>query len=139
MAELTSSPIDHAAMSARAHRADLGAVLVFHGTTRNHHAGRTVLRLAYEAYESMAREGLARLEREACERFAIAHCEITHRLGEVPPTEASVVVAVGSVHRAAAYDASRWVMDELKARIPIWKLERFEDGETQWVPGTPLR
>ena len=139
MAELTLGPIDHAAMSARAHRADLGAVLVFHGTTRDHHDGRRVLQLAYEAYESMAREGLSRLEREARERFDIAHCEITHRLGEVPPTEASVVVVVGSVHRAAAFDASRWVMDELKARIPIWKRERFEDGDAQWVVGTPLR
>jgi len=139
MAELTWGVIDHAAMLARAARADRGAVLVFLGTTRDHHDGRRVLRLAYEAYDRMALQALAGLEREACERFSIEHCEVTHRLGEVPPAEASVAVVVGSAHRAAAFDASRWVMDELKARVPIWKLEHFEDGDAQWVQGAPLR
>ncbi|MEO5987946.1 MAG: molybdenum cofactor biosynthesis protein MoaE [Candidatus Eisenbacteria bacterium] len=139
MAELTLAAIDQAALQARAIRADCGAVIVFLGTTRDHHDGRRVLQLAYEAYESMALEALARLEREACERFEVSHCEVTHRLGEVPPTEASVVVVVSAAHRGAAYEASRWVMDELKARVPIWKRERFEDGNSQWVDGTPLR
>lgn len=139
MAQLTHAAIDHAALQARATRADCGAIVLFLGTTRDHHNGRRVLQLAYEAYEPMALEALARLEREAQERFGVAHCEVTHRLGEVPPGEASVVVAVSSAHRAAAYEASRWLMDELKARVPIWKRERFEDGDAQWVSGTPLR
>lgn len=138
MAGLITGAIDHAALQARATRADCGAVVLFLGTTRNHHAGRRVVRLAYEAYERMALPALESLEREACKRFEIASCEVVHRLGEVPPSEASVVVAVSAVHRAAAYDASRWVMDELKAHVPIWKLERFEDGEARWVEGTPL-
>lgn len=138
MAELTPGPIDHAAMQARASRADCGAVVVFLGTTRNHHEGRRVTRLAYEAYESMALAALAALEREALARFAIAHCEVVHRLGEVPPAEASVVVVVSAAHRAAAFDASRWLMDELKAHVPIWKREHFEGGGAEWVTGTPL-
>ncbi len=139
MAELTPGEIDHAALMARATRADCGAVVLFLGTTRDHHDGRRVLRLAYEAYEPMALEVLAQLEREACERFNASYCEVTHRLGEVPPCEASVVVVVSAAHRGAAYDASRWVMDQLKARAPIWKQERFAGGGSQWVHGTPLR
>ena len=86
----------------------------------------------------MALAALTALERQACERFAIASCRIVHRLGEVPPAEASVIVVVASHHRAAAFDACRWVMDALKATVPIWKKEHFEGGDAEWVTGTPL-
>jgi molybdopterin synthase catalytic subunit len=94
--------------------------------------------LAYEAYEPMALEALAALERAACERFAIAACEIVHRLGEVPLSEASVVVAVAAAHREAAFEACRWAMDELKRSVPIWKKEFYEEGGAEWVEGTKL-
>lgn len=138
MAELTHDVLDGAALAATLRRPDCGAVLTFEGTTRDHHDGRRVVRLAYEAYEPMALRELESLERESCERFDIRACVIAHRLGEVPPTEASVVVVVASHHRGPAFDACRWVMDELKKRVPIWKQERYDDGGAEWVEGTKL-
>lgn len=138
MAELTREAIDAAARATAAARADCGAIVQFLGTTRDHHEGRRVLRLEYEAYERMALEALGRLEREACSRFGVATCDVVARLGVVPPAEASVVVTIASAHRGAAFDACRWVMDELKATVPIWKKEFFADGDADWVKGTPL-
>lgn len=137
MAALTRGRIDHDALLRDAGRGDCGAVVLFLGTTRDHHEGRVVTRLEYEAYEAMALEALGALEREAARRHAIASCAIVHRLGEVPIGEASVAVVVAAAHRAAAYEASRWAMDELKRTVPIWKKEFFEDGE-DWVKGTRL-
>ena len=95
--------------------------------------------LAYEAYEPMARAALLALEQETTRRFDVASCTIVHRLGVVPPTEASVVVVVAAAHRGPAFDACRWAMDELKRSVPIWKKERYEDGGEDWVEGTLLR
>lgn len=138
MADLTHAPIDAAALLAAAARSDLGAIDLFLGTTRDHHQGRRVTRLEYEAYEPMALAALEAIERGACERFAIASCVIVHRLGVVPPAEASVAVVTAAAHRAPAFDATRWAMDELKRSVPIWKKEQFEDGESAWVEGHPL-
>lgn len=138
MAELVRAPLDVAALLAAAAHPACGAVNLFLGTTRDHHQGRRVLRLEYEAYDRMALAALETLEREARERFQLAHCAIVHRLGEVPVTEASVAVVTSSAHRAAAFDAARWVMDELKRSVPIWKKEHFEGGDTAWVAGHPL-
>lgn len=138
MAELTHDRLDDAAMTAAATRADAGAVVTFLGTTRDHHEGRRVTRLEYEAYAPMALAALAVIEREACTRFEVFSCAIAHRLGEVPPAEASVVVVVAAAHRGPAFDACRWAMDELKRTVPIWKKEWFEGGDGTWAGGTPL-
>jgi molybdopterin synthase catalytic subunit len=138
VAELVRAPLDVTALLAAAAHPACGAVNLFLGTTRDHHQGRRVLRLEYEAYDRMALEALERLERVARERFQLAHCAIVHRLGQVPVTEASVAVVTSSAHRAAAFDAARWVMDELKRSVPIWKKEHFEGGDTAWVAGHPL-
>jgi molybdopterin synthase catalytic subunit len=138
VAELVHTRLDDAAMTAAAARPDCGAIVTFLGTTRNHHEGRRVLRLEYEAYEPMALEALARIEREACARHAVASCAIAHRLGEVPRAEASVVVVVAAAHRGAAFDACRWAMDELKRAVPIWKKEHFAEGGAAWVEGHRL-
>ena len=138
MADLVRAAIDVPALLAAAAHPACGAVNLFLGTTRDHHAGRRVLRLEYEAYESMALAALESLERAARERFGLAHCVIVHRLGEVPVTEASVAVVVSAAHRAAAFDAARWAMDELKRSVPIWKKEHFEGGGAEWVAGHPL-
>lgn len=121
-----------------ASRPDCGAVVVFLGTTRDHHQGRRVVRLAYEGYEPMALAALETLERGAASRFEIATCRIVHRLGDVPLTEASVVVVTTAAHRAAAFDAARWAMDELKRSVPIWKKEFYAEGGEEWVEGTKL-
>lgn len=138
MAELVHAPIDVAGLIARAARPDCGALAVFLGTTRDHHEGRRVVRLAYEAYEPMAIASLEALERAARERFGVASCAIVHRLGDVPVAEPSVIVLVSAPHRAAAFDACRWTMDELKKSAPIWKREHFEDGGAEWVQGHAL-
>ncbi len=138
MALLTERAIDVVGLTAEGARDDCGAVVVFLGTTRDHHDGRPVVELAYEGYARMAEPALARLEREACRRFAIAACSVVHRLGVVPVREASVAVVVHSEHRRAAFEAAQWVMDELKRSVPIWKRERYADGSGEWVEGHPL-
>lgn len=139
MAELAHGPIETSQLMAEALRPDCGAVVLFLGTTRDHHDGRTVERLSYEAYEPMALAALAALEAEAARRFEIASCRVVHRLGEVPIREASVAVVVVAAHRAAAFDAARWTMDELKRAVPIWKKEHFAAGGGEaWVEGHDL-
>jgi molybdopterin synthase catalytic subunit len=138
VAELTREAIPVERLLAAAARPDCGAVAVFLGTTRDHHQGRRVTRLAYEAYEPMALAALDALEREVSRRFEIATCRIVHRLGDVPLADASVVVVVAAGHRGAAFDACRWAMDELKRGVPIWKKEFFAEGGEAWVEGTKL-
>jgi molybdopterin synthase catalytic subunit len=138
VAELTRAPIAVERLLAEAARPDCGAVALFLGTTRDHHEGRRVLRLAYEAYEPMALAALERLEAEAVSRDGAARCRIVHRLGEVPIGEASVAVVVTAAHRAPAFEACRRAMDDLKRTAPIWKREFFAEGGSAWVEGMPL-
>ena len=138
MAELVHMPLDITRLVADAARPDCGAIAFFLGTTRDHHQGRRVERLFYEAYEPMALTTLAAIERDATLRFEIATCRIVHRLGDVPIAEASVAVVVAAGHRGPAFDACRWAMDTLKRSVPIWKREFFSEGDTEWVAGTPL-
>jgi molybdopterin synthase catalytic subunit len=138
VAAITRDTLDGASLLRACGRPDCGAQVLFLGTTRDHHGGRQVRELAYEAYEPMALAALEAIERAVLDRFEVRHCAIVHRLGVVPVGEASVAVAVASAHRAAAFDAGRWAMDELKRTVPIWKKERFEDGGEDWVAGTKL-
>jgi len=136
-ADLVDSPIETGHVIAAVSGPDRGAVVVFLGTVRDHHAGRPVAKLTYSAYRSMALEGLRRIvtDLEATPGLKAA---IVHRLGEVPVGEASVVIAVASPHRAAAYEASRTALERLKAEIPIWKREHYADGEAAWREEEPL-
>jgi molybdopterin synthase catalytic subunit len=138
VADLTRGPIAVERLIADASRPDCGAIALFLGTTRDHHGGRRVVRLAYEAHEPMARAALERLEAEAVSRCGALRCHIVHRLGEVPIGEASVAVVVSAAHRAPAFEACRWAMDTLKRTAPIWKKEFFAEGDAEWVEGTPL-
>ena len=114
-----------------------GAVVVFEGTARNHTRGRRTLYLDYEAYEAMAQRELEKLAAEARVKFAIRDVAIVHRLGRVEIGETSVLIAVASAHRAAAFDACRWLIDTLKRTVPIWKKEYFVDGAV-WADGEPF-
>ena len=138
MAEITRDTIAVDRLVTAAGRPDCGAIAVFLGTTRDHHEGRKVVSLTYEAYEPMALAALEAIERETLTRFEVACCRIVHRLGEVPLTEASVVVTVAAAHRGAAFEACRWAMDELKRTVPIWKKESYAGGGEGWVEGTRL-
>jgi molybdopterin synthase catalytic subunit len=111
-----------------------GAVLIFEGIVRNQTKGRTTLYLDYSAYESMAALELQKLAVESITRFAIRHATLIHRLGRIEIGETSVLILVASAHRAAAYEASRWLIETLKSRAPIWKREHFSDGSV-WAPG----
>ncbi len=109
-----------------------GAIAVFLGTVRDQSAGRRVLYLEYQAYAPMAESEMARIEREAIARFGVSRVALVHRTGRLEIGEASVGIAVASPHRAQALEACRWVIDELKRSVPIWKKEHFEDGSV-WV------
>jgi molybdopterin synthase catalytic subunit len=138
MAELVEGAIEVERLLAAAARPDCGAVVLFLGTTRDHHEGREVVRLEYEAYRPMALAALEQTERDAVERHAVASCRIVHRLGVVPAAEASVAVVVAAAHRSAAFDACRWAMDQVKNTAPIWKKEHYAGGGTGWGEGKKL-
>jgi MoaE-MoaD fusion protein len=118
-------------------RPEDGAIVIFDGIVRNHSRGRPTLYLDYEAYEGMAIEKLQELAVEARRRFAIRNLAIVHRLGRLQIGESSVLIAVFSAHRAAAFDACRWLIDTLKRTVPIWKKEHFADGAV-WADGEPF-
>ncbi len=115
-----------------------GALVIFVGTVRNHNDGRPVRGMSYDAHVSMAEKVLAQIEQEALERFAIQHCRIQHRIGPMTLGEPSVQIVVRAAHRDAAYAASRYAIDELKRRAPIWKEEHYTDGDRRFLDGVPL-
>ena len=136
MIQLTDQPIDTADLVDQARHPEAGAVVLFLGTTREFTAGRQTVALDYEAYREMAEKQLAVLESEARRRWKVIECIIVHRLGRVPPTEASVAIAVSTPHRGDAFAAGQWLIDSLKRDVPIWKREQWADGTTEWVhPG----
>jgi molybdopterin synthase catalytic subunit len=136
LAAITPDPIDLGAAIARVASPRFGAQLVFIGTTRDTFEGREVLRLEYEAWPELATRELDAIEAEVAARWPGTAAFIVHRTGVVPSGEASVVIAVGSAHRNAAYAASRYAIEALKARAPIWKKEIYTDG-SEWKANAP--
>jgi MoaE-MoaD fusion protein len=134
---LTREPIDTEQIVSAAKRGEDGAVVVFDGIVRNNTRGRKTLHLDYEAYEEMAEKQMRELAAEARQRFAIRHLTMIHRLGRLTVGETSVLIVVASAHRAAAFDACRWLIDTLKKQVPIWKKETFHDGAV-WADGEPF-
>jgi len=130
---LTTQPLDAAALLASVQGATLGGTALFLGTVRRSPEDGEVEGIEYTAYEAMAEEELGRIVAEAREHWPQGRVAVLHRLGYVPTGEASVAVAVGAPHRADAFAACRWVIDEIKRRAPIWKKERLPDGAARWV------
>jgi molybdopterin synthase catalytic subunit len=128
MFALTDQAIDAATLRAAVSSPKAGATLVFHGITRDNFEGREVVELAYEAYGSMAVAEMERIGSEVGTRWPGARTAIVHRTGTVPVGEASVMIAVSTPHRAECYEASRFAIDALKDRVPIWKKEIYRDG-----------
>ena len=114
-----------------------GAAVVFEGVVRNNTRGRRTLYLDYEAYEEMALKQMEELASRAIERYGVRRVAIVHRLGRLEIGGISVLIAVASAHRGAAFDACRWIIDTLKKTVPIWKKEYFEDGAV-WADGEPF-
>lgn len=132
-ARLQTDPLDVAAASGFLAHPAAGGLALFVGTTRQWTGDRETAELEYEAFGPMALLELGRLADEAAARWGVERAVLWHRLGVVPVAEASVVVGVATAHRAEAFAASRWLIDALKERVPIWKRERYADGSTEWV------
>ena len=113
-----------------------GAVLIFRGRVRETNEGRKVSSLSYEAYGEMAERELEDICREAGRRFEAGAVAAAHRVGDLDLGEVSVVIGVAAPHRDACYAASRWVIEEIKERLPVWKHEYYEEGSSHWV-GSP--
>jgi MoaE-MoaD fusion protein len=136
-AAIVYSRIDSQAVMHRIKRAEDGAVVVFEGVVRNQTRGRRTLYLEYEAYEAMALRQMEALGEECLKQFEVRDVALVHRLGRLEIGETSVLIMVASAHRAAAFEACRWLIDTLKRTVPIWKKEFFEDG-AMWADGEPF-
>lgn len=136
MYRVVDGSIDVASVRRAVEDPSLGAVLVFEGVARDTFEGRRVVGLAYEAYVPAAEAELARIGAEIVARWPGSRCAMVHRTGDVAIGEASVVIAVGTPHRAACYEASRYAIEQLKERVPIWKKEMYEDGSA-WKANAP--
>ncbi len=126
----------HAVLAKLKQPAD-GAAVVFEGVVRDNTRGRRALYLDYEAYEEMALKQMNALGEQALQQFAIRDVAVVHRLGRLDIGETSILIVVASAHRAAAFDACRWLIDTIKCTVPIWKKEFFEDGAV-WADGEPF-
>ena len=130
---LVRHAIDGEALLARVAGAAAGANVLFIGTTRGITAGVETRRLEYEAHEPMAAAAIERLCDEARARFGLVGCAVEHRLGVVAVGEASVAVATSAPHRREAFAAAEWLMERIKADVPIWKCEEGADGGRTWI------
>lgn len=128
--------IDMGALIGELKSSDVGAISVFIGTVRDLSDGRSVERLEYDAYRAMAEAELAEIVQEAGNRFEISSLIAEHRIGELSVGDVSVAIASAHAHRAAAIEATRFVIEEIKKRVPIWKREHFVDGTREWVDPT---
>ncbi len=134
---IVRASIDTQRILAGLRRDEDGAALVFEGVVRNQTRGRRTLYLDYEAYDEMALQQMEALATQALQQFQIRDVALVHRLGRLEIGETSVLIAVASAHRAAAFEACRWLIDTLKRTVPIWKKEYFEDGAV-WADGEPF-
>ncbi len=137
-ARIVRDPIDPGSLLARIGADEDGAQLLFLGVVRDHAEGRPVASLEYEGYVEMAEPVLREIAREAAGRLGTDRVAVEHRVGALAIGEVSVGIAVSSPHRGESYDASRYVIEEIKKRLPIWKREGFLDGERSWVTGHPI-
>lgn len=133
---LTAEPIDVAAATKFVAAPAAGGINVFLGATRAEgEAGRSLVALVYEAYPSMAQRLCWTIVAEARGRWPIVRCAVVHRVGRVVVREPSVLIAVACPHRAEAFEACRYVIDEVKTRVPIWKQSIWSDGTATWPQG----
>ena len=131
-ANITFEPIDVAALYAQAQKDDAGGVVLFSGTVRNHHGGRAVSYLEYEAFQPLALNMVLEITAHAQSKWTLSHVHCTHRIGKLEIGESAIVVVTAHAHRAQAYEANQYIMDRVKAEVPIWKNEFFADGSSAW-------
>ncbi len=133
MFSLSPEPIDVSSWRDRVRDADAGGYVSFEGWVRNENEGRAVRQLEYEGYEAVAVKEGERVLQEACDKFDVLHAACVHRVGHLEIGEMAVWVGVSAEHRAAAFEACRYVIDEIKHRLPIWKKEYYADGDSGWI------
>ena len=133
---VVTEPIDVAAVLRGVESPSHGAAILFVGNVREVNDGKPVTGMEYTAYVAMAEQEMGAIAREASERFSGSFVVIVHRIGELAIGEASVAIAAGHAHRDAAYQASRYVIEQLKQRVPIWKREHYTDGTREWIDPT---
>jgi molybdopterin synthase catalytic subunit len=136
---VTDQPIDCVAWRHRLEHPQAGGLVVFEGVVRDHHQGRAVRHLDYQGYAPLAvnvGRGILAAARQRWPLLAACAC---HRTGHLEVGEAAVWVGTAAAHRGEAFAACAWIMDEIKARVPVWKRETFADGTVEWSQGTVLR
>jgi molybdopterin synthase catalytic subunit len=133
---LVDRPIDASSLVAEVSAAECGAVSLFLGTVRDTNDARAVNGIDYTAYTAMAEAELARIVSEAGKHFGVTSLVVEHRVGSLALGEVSIGIAAAHAHRAPALDSVRYVIEEIKKRVPIWKMERYSDGTQSWVDAT---
>lgn len=131
--EFADRPLAIDALRARLADDHCGGYVAFEGWVRDHNAGRSVLRLEYEAYEALALKEGERILTEAADRWPVRAAGCVHRTGSLAIGDVAVWVGVSAAHRDEAFQAARYIIDEVKVRVPIWKKEHFTDGDSGWV------
>ena len=131
--EVTDREIDVAALQRRLESEEAGAYAAFQGWVRNHNDGRDVVSLEYEAYGPIAVSEGERVLAEALQRFNLLKVAAVHRIGHLDIGDCAVWVGVSAAHRGDAFDGCRYVIDELKSRLPIWKKEHYAGGDSGWI------
>jgi molybdopterin synthase catalytic subunit len=130
---LTEKTIDGAALTKSLQGEAVGACVVFEGRVRDENDGRKVKALEYEAYDSLVEKEGEKILAEAGAKFAILRALCVHRTGKLGLGEIAVWIGVAAGHREAAFAACRYIIDETKARVPLWKKEHYLDGATEWI------
>jgi molybdopterin synthase catalytic subunit len=130
---LSAMPFDTATLRADLLDDRVGGYASFEGWVRNHNGDRTVQGLRYEAYPTLAESEGEKILAEALEKFAVVDARCVHRIGDLAIGELAVWVGVSAAHRDAAFAACRYVIDEVKSRVPIWKHERYVQGDADWL------
>jgi molybdopterin synthase catalytic subunit len=138
MFSISEHPIDIGMLLAKVKDDSAGATVLFLGTVRNHNDGNAVSAIYYEAYIRMAKEALAKIEAESVKRWNLKKFAAVHRTGNLKIGEVSVAIAVSSEHRAEAFEAGRYAIDQIKAEVPIWKKETTTGKGKVWTQGTPV-
>ena len=137
MFTISDMPVDTGRLRRDLEAAGIGAVVCFEGRVRDHNDGRAVKGLSYQAYVGLAEAEGRRILDEARNRFAIERVVCVHRVGDLALGEIAVWAGVSAGHRAAAFEACRYVIDEVKKRVPIWKREHYAEGESEWLHPNP--
>ncbi len=132
----TREPIQYADVLGRVGAPEDGAVVLFLGMVRDHNDGAAVAGVTYDAYDEMAARVLEEIAREAAERMGTDRVAVVHRAGDLEVGDVSVAIAASSPHRAGSFDAARYVIEEIKKRLPVWKKEHYVESGSRWLEGT---